>query len=464
MAARGRRAHFLAVLVLLATLTTASLAVTGEAGPRGVVQPKVALSADPSQTFALYLPTSFDPQRPTPLLICFDPAGRGSLPVSAFGEIADAYGVVVVGSNVVRNGAMAPALSAVDALWRDLSTRFRIDPRRRYVAGFSGGAMVAFEVALSRPNEIAGVIACSGALPYERKLQKVVPFSVAMTAGSADFNRVLMEDLRSALDATTAPHRLLVFAGAHDWPGTPTLRDAWEWLEVQSLREGRRRRDPAFQNRLLDRALTRARERERSGRMLEAYELYVTIGRDFEGMGELGQARSAVARIADSAAYRRELRELNRDRELQLELLQQIDETLERLDPKLVPDPNARQRLIAHLNLRRLRSSDTEGARAALSRAFIDTNYRGLEALMANQLPRGLMALAIAVELEPRAPLALYNYACALSRAGEKKLALTYLKRAVETGQFTADQLARDHDFDPLRGELEFKQLLRPQL
>ena len=60
-----------------------------------------------------------------------------------FQEAAEKHGYLVAGSNNSRNGLFEPSLAAMDAMWRDTHSRFRIDARRRYAAGFSGGARVA---------------------------------------------------------------------------------------------------------------------------------------------------------------------------------------------------------------------------------------------------------------------------------------------------------------------------------
>ena len=51
---------------------------------RGVVIEKVSIQSDPAQSYALYLPSSYTPEKKWPILYCFDPLARGSVPVEAF--------------------------------------------------------------------------------------------------------------------------------------------------------------------------------------------------------------------------------------------------------------------------------------------------------------------------------------------------------------------------------------------
>ena len=126
-----------------------SLAATGSAEeiPRGQVVAKVVCRADATQSYALYLPSAYDPRRAWPVLYCFDPGGRGRVPVELFEAAAEKFGYVIAGSNNSRNGPWEDSVKAIEAMVRDTGGRFSLDGGRRYSAGFSGGARVATAVA-----------------------------------------------------------------------------------------------------------------------------------------------------------------------------------------------------------------------------------------------------------------------------------------------------------------------------
>ena len=95
----------------------------------GQVIESVRSLENPSQSYALYLPSTYAPDRAWPLLMAFDPSAEGAIPVKLFREAAEKYGYIVVGSNNSRNGPTRPSAEAFDALWRDVHTRFRVDDR-----------------------------------------------------------------------------------------------------------------------------------------------------------------------------------------------------------------------------------------------------------------------------------------------------------------------------------------------
>src|SRR5262245_35710523 len=175
----------------------APLATLGPLGvadvPVGQIVDSVSCAADPSQSYALFLPREYSPQREWPVIFAFDPGARGRMPVERYQAAADRFGYVVAGSNNSRNGSNDIG-KAVDAMTIDVMSRFAIDKRRVYVAGMSGGARVAFSVALGSSGHVAGVFASSAGYP-DGTVRKTLPFPVFATAGTEDFNHLEMRQL-----------------------------------------------------------------------------------------------------------------------------------------------------------------------------------------------------------------------------------------------------------------------------
>jgi tetratricopeptide (TPR) repeat protein len=80
---------------------------------------------------------------------------------------------------------------------------------------------------------------------------------------------------------------------------------------------------------------------------------------------------------------------------------------------------------------------------------------------------RGEFAQAVkflhqALEIQPRNENALYCLAAAQARAGDPEGALQALRSAISANPATRALARRDDDFEPLRGELEFRSLVSP--
>ena len=255
--------------------------------PRGTIIDDVKCAAEPAQSYALYLPSNYSHDRGWSVLIAFHPAARGRAMVEKYQAAAEQYGYIVAGSNTSRNGPVSVSAASVRAMSIDLGQRFAIDADRVYLAGMSGGARVALQIALGS-NNIAGVIASSAGYP-DSKPRSSVPFAVFGTAGTDDFNYLEMRQLDRKL---TSPHHLVIFAGGHTLPPDPVALEAIEWMELQAMKAGRRPKDDALIERLLD---TRRRRIAESSDRAATVHLVEALAQDFKGLRDVeadaGRAR-----------------------------------------------------------------------------------------------------------------------------------------------------------------------------
>lgn len=278
--------------------------------PRGRIIESLACAADNTQSYVLYLPSNYTPDRPWPLILAFDPRARGLTAVERYQQAAETYGYIIAGSNNSRNGSWESSQKSIQAMFVDIPSRFAIHEKRVYTAGMSGGARVATQVALAT-GKIAGVIASSAALPDGRP-RKSVPFAIFGTAGTEDFNYIEMKDLDHTL---TTPHHVAIFEGGHVWLSSELATEAVEWMELQAMKSGLRPRDPALIDRLFEKRIAGG-----------SYEQLRTAAIDFEGLKDV----SAIAAKAEELrktkpvkeALKRERDDMERERGLLREVYQ----------------------------------------------------------------------------------------------------------------------------------------------
>ena len=274
----------------LPALLTALLAWNAQDYPRGTIIDDVKCEADPAQSYALYLPSNYSPDRPWNLLVAFHPGARGRLMVEKYRAAAEAYGYVVAASNTSRNGPWSVSAAAVQAMWPDLGRRFSIDANRIYVTGMSGGARVAMQIALGK-NNIAGVIASSAGYP-DSQPRASVPFAVFGTAGTEDFNYFEMRQLDRKL---ASPHFLAIFNGGHTLPPDSVAFDAIEWMELQAMASRRRTRDDALIARLFEKRQQRVTASESPAETVHLLEALVA---DFKGLRDVSAEAARVKELS----------------------------------------------------------------------------------------------------------------------------------------------------------------------
>lgn len=157
-----------------------------------------------------------------PLLIILDPGGDGLLAVKKMKPAVTGFPCLVVGSDQVRNYFQG-YIPTIDLLIREFSQKFTVS--RIYLAGFSGGARMAFEYASLR--SVQGVLMC-GAGPSVKSYEDL-PCPVYMIAGTTDFN--FSETYYNPLKKSGETKLISgYFRGIHEWPPSEMLNEGLLFL------------------------------------------------------------------------------------------------------------------------------------------------------------------------------------------------------------------------------------------
>jgi predicted esterase len=201
----------------------------------GEVAERVLLMGQTEESFALYLPRSYNPQIPVPALFVFDPGARGHMGVETFKEAAETLGWIVIGSNDSRNGPYERSFGQANRLFADVLSRFNIHGNHIYVAGFSGGARLVTTLAVLS-DQVRGVIACGAAFsPNPGQIPMVgANFSFAGIVGNRDMNFQEMRKAAGWLGKIELPHRMFFFDGGHRWPPRSQIERALNWMSFQT--------------------------------------------------------------------------------------------------------------------------------------------------------------------------------------------------------------------------------------
>jgi len=390
------------------------------------------------ESYALYVPSTYSPERNWPILYCFDPGARGHVPVALFRDAAEQYGWIVAASNVSRNGPFDVSMKAAADMWRETHERFRIDPARVYAAGFSGGARVATALALST-GQVAGVIACSGGFPGGRTPESVA-FAVFATGGTEDFNLDEVRDIERGLAAHKSAVRLAIFNGPHEWAPSPTLREALAWLEFQAGRDR-----AVWKNSRIELIASL----EAAGKSAEACAETAALTRDL-GDPELGDRAAACGKskavrdaLARQAQWRSAEAQYTRDLESQDRTLS--DQTLASLRKMAArPKDDGERRM----------------ARRVVAGAFIRHYEAARDARARKDLVSAQSELEWCTRLRSDDPSVWYASAAVAAERGDRKKALRDLKTAVGLGFRDAERLKADEAFAKLRGTSDFDRLV----
>ncbi len=409
-------------------LAAAGVAVVGSVrapgqAPVGRLEERVTSTTDSAQAYALYLPPGYTTERRWPVLFVLDPRGRALLGLKLFEAPAARLGWIVMSSyNTLSDGPPEPNVNAMNAMLASAQARLSIDPRRLYLAGFSGTARVALRFAVTLRGNVAGVVAAGGALGFELGGPETAfaadsGFAYFGAAGTRDFNYEEVFALGERFGVTRVPFRVVAFEGPHSWPPASVCGEALEWLELRAMLAGLRPLDSAFVRARLEDDGARATELERAGRWAEAARLDEAIARDYARWpGAAAAAERAAAlrnnpvvvrheREAHELAARDQRQGLELEKTLAWERAQRHQPTLEALTRKLrIPE--------LQRTVQRGDSLEAASARRLLARIFVWLSFYQPRAYLADGVAdRALRMFEAAVAIAP-----IQGEGCALLR------------------------------------------------
>ena len=463
--------HLLVLLVFLAAPVSAQQAATEEhpkGFPLGAIVPKVVTLVKPEQSYALYLPSRYSPQKLWPIAYAFDPGAHGKIPVELMKDAAERYGYIVVGSNNSSNGSWKIEAEAAEAMLLDTQARLAIDVHRAYFAGFSGGARVAAR--LAQLCKCAAGVLLNGAGFHPAPSDSLdVSVAVFAAVGTYDFNYAEIVRMDDGLEKLHYAHFLRTFDGPHQWAPSNTMDEALAWFRLQAMKSGRDGKDDSIIAEFARQEAARARSFEQSGDLYFAWKEYRQAAEAIAGLAESAELRAKAEALEKDKAVREGTKREKQEFEDQDRLTGDISSALASLREE---QPNRAEirtdvgRKISDLRDRAEHEKHVDGLRVlkrALAGVMVQAMEAGLDRLDQKDPARARDYFELACQADPGSAWALSNLAVSKALSGDRKGALEALRRAKskskEPSQFL-DWLKEEPAFAKLRGTSEFSALL----
>lgn len=135
-----------------------------EPGPTGLTKLGLAEGRDGQ----LYVPATYTPEQPAPLILTFHGAGgNAQRTISYLIPVADAAGVIVLAPDSrgrtwdIMLGDYGPDVAFIDRALEQTFARYAIQPERLVISGFSDGASYALSLGLMNGDLFPRIIAYS---------------------------------------------------------------------------------------------------------------------------------------------------------------------------------------------------------------------------------------------------------------------------------------------------------------
>ncbi|HLT51309.1 MAG TPA: hypothetical protein VKZ93_05095 [Arenibacter sp.] len=205
---------------------------------KGAVIDSIAVQDSDSESFSLFLPTSFDLDKNWPIVLVFDFEGKGKQAIRMYIEAAERQQYILVASNNVSD-----TLSTTDNILitgRMFNTVVKLLPihkNRTYTSGLGKGGQFASVLPLFVKG-ITGVISCGAAYPNLEILDAKQSFYWIGIVGREDYAYTEMLAAKGILDKLKIPNNLIVFDGGHEWPATDYMKKAMEIFTLSAMAKG----------------------------------------------------------------------------------------------------------------------------------------------------------------------------------------------------------------------------------
>ncbi|MDF1808497.1 MAG: hypothetical protein P1U42_02275 [Phycisphaerales bacterium] len=217
-----------------------------------VSYPRLSRDLD-NEIFRVRLPSNFNDQFPAGVLVWISPSSDGRIP-KIFEPALDELGFVAVG--IDNNGNRREITDRLQNVFDSIETvgsRYRIDRKRIYLTGMSGGGRCSGILQIAFPELFAGAIPIVGLDTYHNAptgepgkfwparigrpagkwMNLLKERRIAAITGSADFNQPEMSIRQDLLKADGVEMRLDIIEGmAHTMPTTDQFTDAFKWVDI----------------------------------------------------------------------------------------------------------------------------------------------------------------------------------------------------------------------------------------
>ena len=428
----------------------------------GKILNPVVCSSNPALSFALYLPSTYSPEKKYPSICFFDPHADGKLSVEKYKDLAEKYGFIIACSNNSHNGIIGTKMVEIyTSFFGDIQNRLSVDFKRLYVGGFSGGSRIASSVLL-KENGYSGLISCgAGWMKVKDPLQN--KFAFIGFAGNEDFNLTELRTLNSQLDSKTIPHTLVEFEGKHEWPPAEIMENAFIWFEFDAMKKKDIPKNDSLISDFIAESVKEIKGLESKKEWYKLYNTYTTLILFTEG-------------LADNSSYKKASESLSEKEEMKnaMKVLQDLYIKEEQLKQEYSGYLQSKDKLWWKAETEKIKSTiknDTDKNIRAMYKRLLSylslmvfSNASG--ALRFNELQGAAHFILLYKLIDPENPEHAYLSALFYARQNNTKEAITSLKDALKLGYKDYARMMAEKDFVSMQQNVEFIEIaekIKPQ-
>lgn len=276
---------------------------------KGVVVYDLKISDTLDDSYALYLPTAYQNERPWPVLFVFDAEGRGKTAAQLFRGTAEEQGYIIVSSNnISRQKDLEQNLLTGARLMQHLAGILPIDLKQVSTIGSMAGARVATSVPLVFDN-IFGTIAVGDHWINFEMLNGKKNFVFIGIVGDEQFADSSIKRTAGALSYLRFPSQVYTYSGNEEWPQPEIVSAAVGSLTLEAMRSKLRAVDVNLIEELYNMDMSRVNKFMSNNQLINAGALLDLMEEKYKGFISINEIRAKQDQLTRSRNYTQQKRE-----------------------------------------------------------------------------------------------------------------------------------------------------------
>ncbi len=276
---------------------------------KGVVVDDLKIADTLDDSYALYLPTTYQNGRPWPVLFVFDAEGRGRTAAQLFHSTAEEQGYIIVSSNdISRQKDLEQNLRTGARLMQHIAGILPIDVNQVSTIGSMAGARVATSIPLVFEN-IFGTIAVGDHWINFEMLDDNKNFMFIGIVGDEQFADSGIKSTAGALSHLRFPSQVYTYSGNEEWPQPEIVNTAVGSLTLEAMRKKYRPVDVSLVEQLYNMDISRVNKLMSNNQLMNADALLDLMEEKYKSFISLTEIRAKQDQLARSRNYTRQKRE-----------------------------------------------------------------------------------------------------------------------------------------------------------
>ncbi|SDS04502.1 hypothetical protein [Gramella sp. MAR_2010_147] len=300
------------LLAIFAVFTFSNLIAQEYRIIKGGVTDSLPIPSSGTDTYAIYTPSDYTPEKEWPVIFVFDPKGRGATTANLFRAAAEDQKYLIASSNIkLKSRPVDSIIKTATAMMNAVLNTFPIDGELVYTAGMGEGAQVGSALPLLY-NQMAGVLAVGNSFVNSNYLNRNNPYMFIGMVGDKDYMVYEMESYLKFYDDLDFPTDVYYFDGKEDqWPNSAVISNALSGFTLEAIKKGARARDEQFIQKLYENEIGYVESLRRTRNYYTAFEKLERMEEKYEDLGfedDIEEIKKGIKQIDGFRSQRREFR------------------------------------------------------------------------------------------------------------------------------------------------------------